>query len=130
MRIDSFRRRSYSPRAMTTGAASASPAITAEQVRAMLKNVHDPELGYNIVDLGLIYDITVDAQNNVQILATLTSPGCPLGDVIEKDVRDKIKIIPGAGNVTLTITFSPPWSPAKASDDLKQEFLLLGIPIE
>jgi metal-sulfur cluster biosynthetic enzyme len=103
--------------------------VTAERVREILKNVHDPELGYNIVDLGLVYDIAADEQGNVNILITLTSPGCPLGDVIEKDIRDKVKLLEGVGTITVKITFSPPWGPAKASEDLKREFALMGIPV-
>ena len=104
--------------------------VTTEQVHDILKNVHDPELGYNIVDLGLVYDVRVDDQNNVTVLVTLTSPGCPLGDVIEKDIRDKVNILEGVKDVTVNITFSPPWSPAKASEDLKREFALMGLPLE
>jgi len=108
---------------------SRSAMVTAERVREILKNVHDPELGYNIVDLGLVYDIAADEQGNVNILITLTSPGCPLGDVIEKDIRDKVKLLEGVGTITVKITFSPPWGPAKASEDLKREFALMGIPV-
>ncbi len=108
---------------------SSTSLVTPEQVREMLQNVLDPELGYNIVDLGLVYDVTVDGHGNVIVLMTLTSPGCPLGDVIEKEVHDKTRLLPGIGTVTVTITFNPPWSPGKASDDLKREFTLMGIPI-
>lgn len=108
---------------------NASPSITPERVREMLKNVIDPELGYNIVDLGLIYDVSVDADKNVRVLATLTSPGCPLSHVIEKEVRDKVRLIEGVKDIELKITFSPPWTPAKASEDLKREFALMGIPV-
>ena len=104
-------------------------SVTPERVREMLKNVIDPELGYNIVDLGLIDDVTVDPDMSVHVLATLTSPGCPLSHVIEKEVKDKVRLIDGVKDIELKITFSPPWTPAKASDDLKREFALMGIPI-
>lgn len=102
--------------------------ITRDAVREALKDVVDPELGCNIVELGLIYDITVAENGDVGVRMTLTSPGCPLRDVIERDVRDRLRLLDGVGEVTVTMTFSPPWSPANASDDLKREFALMGIP--
>lgn len=108
---------------------NASPSITPDRVREILKNVIDPELGYNIVDLGLIYNVTVDPDMSVHVLATLTSPGCPLSHVIEKEVKDKVLLIEGVKDIELKITFSPPWTPAKAAEDLKREFALMGIPV-
>ncbi len=103
--------------------------VTPETVRDTLKNVLDPELGYNIVDLGLVYDVTVDQERNIRILLTLTSPGCPLGDVIEKNIRDCLRLLATVGTITVTLTFAPPWSPAKASAELQREFALMGIPV-
>lgn len=89
----------------------------------------DPELGFSIVDLGLIYDIAADTSGVVSILMTLTSPGCPMGDVIEQDIKREVGVLAGVTAVNVTVTFSPPWSPQKASADLKREFALMGIPI-
>ena len=83
---------------------------TSDQVKLALRKVKDPELNLNIVDLGLVYDITVD-EADVQIDMTLTSPGCPAGPQIMNDVERVVKAIPGVGELTINLVWQPFWSP-------------------
>ena len=87
-----------------------------------LKTVYDPEIGVNIVDLGLIYEIEEKSENEVYIKMTLTSPACPLGAQITEEIKQKLDKMGIAANIE--ITFSPPWGPDKMSEDAKFE---LGI---
>jgi metal-sulfur cluster biosynthetic enzyme len=92
--------------------------ISEEAVWKQLKKVLDPELGINVVDLGLIY--TVEVKNDdVFILMTLTFPGCPLAGVINKEIKEKVGKLRGIGNVNLKITFDPPWDLSKMSEEAK-----------
>lgn len=97
--------------------------ITPKQVYDRLKKVMDPELHINIVDLGLIYDVKAKNED-VNILMTLTFPGCPLGAVIHKEINEKVGAIPGIKEINIQITFDPPWDFSKVSEEAKDE---LGI---
>ena len=99
-------------------------AFTNGDVIEGLKNVYDPEIGINIVDLGLVYDADVADNGDVLVTMTLTSMGCPLGPVIVQEVQSALKDLPGINDVDVKIVWSPPWSPDKMSDDAKDE---LGI---
>ena len=92
-------------------------------VRSALTNVDDPELGVDIVSLGLVYAVEHEL-GRVRIVHTLTSMGCPLGPVIERDIRDALARIEGVESVEIELVFSPPWSPDRMSDDAK---FLLGV---
>jgi metal-sulfur cluster biosynthetic enzyme len=93
-------------------------------VRERLREVHDPEMRLSLVDLGLIYRIEVDG-DAVRVTYTLTSPACPLGQLIAEEIRAAVLDVPGVREVELSLTFSPPWDPrTMASDDAKIE---LGI---
>jgi metal-sulfur cluster biosynthetic enzyme len=81
-----------------------------EEVVEALRQVEDPELGMDIVELGLFYDAEIEGEN-VKVQYTLTSMGCPAGAMIQE--------IPGVGDVTSDLTFDPPWTPDKMSDDAK-----------
>lgn len=85
-----------------------------------LKQVLDPELHINIVDLGLIYNVDVK-KKDVFILMTLTFPGCPLGSVINKEVKNQVGSIEGIGDIDLKITFDPPWTLSKISEEARLE---------
>lgn len=80
-----------------------------EQVYVMLEQVIDPELGIDIVSLGLVYEVTV-TDRHCHILMTLTSPGCPLADVIEETIIMNVSAIKDIDSVEVEITFTPPWS--------------------
>ncbi len=94
--------------------------ITKRVIYEHLKKVLDPELGINIVDLGLIYDVKV-VKNNVWILMTLTFPGCPLGGTIKNEVNEKLSVIENLGKIELNITFNPPWDLSKISEEARAE---------
>jgi metal-sulfur cluster biosynthetic enzyme len=89
-----------------------------EEVVEALRQVEDPELGMDIVELGLLYDAEVEGPD-VRVTYTLTSMGCPAGPMIEDDIRRVLGEIPGIGGVESELTFDPPWTPDKMSDDAK-----------
>lgn len=89
-----------------------------------LKEVYDPEIGVNIVDLGLVYGIEVKEGNDVEVTMTLTSMGCPLGPVIIQDIQQTVARLDGGGDTFVRIVWSPPWSPAMMTEDARDE---LGI---
>jgi metal-sulfur cluster biosynthetic enzyme len=95
-----------------------------ESIREKLREVLDPELFISIVDLGLVYDISVSPEGVASILMTLTTIGCPLFDTIQTDIRERVLSLEGITDVTVSLTFDPPWEPAKMSDFAKAE---LGI---
>ena len=97
--------------------------VDKEQVYNELKKVMDPELHINIVDLGLIYEVEVK-DSQVDVLMTLTFPGCPLGSIIHKEINEKLAKLRGVEKINLKITFDPPWDFSKVSEVAKQE---LGI---
>jgi metal-sulfur cluster biosynthetic enzyme len=84
--------------------------ISRDQITQALREVFDPELGMSVVDLGLIYDVQVEA-GRVRITMTLTTPGCPLHDSMTEWVRQAAGRIPGVDEVEVAITFEPPWTP-------------------
>lgn len=84
-----------------------------------LKNVPDPELGISIVDLGLIYDVKADKKGDVSVVMTLTTMGCPLFELIAEPVKSELKKIKGVKDVTVDLTFDPPWDPGKMSKEAK-----------
>ncbi|MEJ8546668.1 metal-sulfur cluster assembly factor [Brevibacillus borstelensis] len=92
-----------------------------EKLWAALEDVIDPEVGVNIVDLGLVYDIAVDEEKNVTITMTLTIPECPLRDMIVSQVEAKAKSIPEVGKVHVNLVFEPAWSPARMNDRAREE---------
>ena len=92
-----------------------------EQVREALKQVIDPELGINIVDLGLVYETNVSDAGKVDVIMTLTSPGCPLGPVIQGEVTQALQGLFGVGDVAITIVWTPRWTPDMMSEDARLE---------
>ena len=94
--------------------------VEAEQVRDALSKVIDPELGINIVDLGLIYDIRID-RGEVEVELTLTTPGCPLAPVIDQMVKEKVGLIPGVTEVTIDLVWDPPWTTDMINPEMRAE---------
>jgi metal-sulfur cluster biosynthetic enzyme len=92
---------------------------TADAVYEALKNVFDPELGINIVDLGLVYDVEVGAGGHVQIEYTLTTMGCPIGPLIEQQMQAFLASVPGVTSVDVEMVLRPPWSPEMMSEEAK-----------
>ena len=83
-----------------------------------LRQVEDPELGMDVVDLGLVYDVEVEGPK-VKVLYSLTSMGCPAGPLIAEDMNRVSREVPGVEEVELELTFDPPWTPDRMSDDAK-----------
>ena len=90
--------------------------LSREQITQALRDVFDPELGMSVVDLGLIYDVEIDA-GRVRITMTLTTQGCPLHDTMIEWVRQAVGRIPGVDQVEVAITFEPPWTPDRISQN-------------
>jgi len=93
-------------------------SVTEEQVFDALRVVEDPELGMDVVDLGLVYDVRVE-DGAVTVTYSLTSMGCPAGAMIEEQMREVVGAMDGVDSVTTDLTWTPPWSPEMMSDDAK-----------
>ncbi len=91
---------------------------TVEDVELALTNVIDPELGLDFVELGLIYGIEVRG-GDVHVTYTLTSPGCPIGPMVAQQIEEFASELDGVESVTSAMTFSPPWTPERMSEDAK-----------
>jgi metal-sulfur cluster biosynthetic enzyme len=89
-----------------------------EEVVEALRQVEDPELGMDIVELGLMYDVEVEGPK-VHVTYTLTSIGCPVGPMIQEQIREFASQVPGVDEVDAELTWDPPWSPERMSDDAK-----------
>jgi metal-sulfur cluster biosynthetic enzyme len=101
-------------------------AVTKKRIIDILKTIPDPELGISIWDLGLVYDVGIDPKTgDVRLLMTLTSIGCPLFATIETVVREKLEGVRGLGTLTVDLTFDPPWTMDKMSDEAKAQLGLL-----
>ncbi len=94
--------------------------VTEALVTEALKEVYDPELHYNIVDLGLVYDVNVK-NSDVHVLMTLTTPACPIGPMIMAQIQDAVAVIPNVTDVDVELTFDPMWSPELMSDEAKSD---------
>lgn len=88
-----------------------------DKIVVMLRTVYDPEIPVNIYDLGMIYDVDVDNDNNVTVEMTFTSPNCPAADFILMDVHMKVESIPEVNKVTINLTFDPPWDKSMMSEE-------------
>ena len=89
-----------------------------DEIMAALKQVNDPELGINVVDLGLIYEVDIRG-DTVHVEYTLTTMGCPIGPLIEQQIQQVIEPIEGVKNVDAEMTLTPPWTPDKMSEEAK-----------
>ncbi len=85
----------------------------------MLKTIPDPELGISIMDLGLVYEVTMTTEGDVKVLMTLTTIGCPLFSLISDPIKQEVAKLSGVKNVEVELTFDPPWSIEKMSDEAK-----------
>jgi metal-sulfur cluster biosynthetic enzyme len=91
---------------------------TKEEVVEALRQVEDPELGMDIVELGLLYDVEVEG-SKVKVVYSLTSMGCPAGPMIEEDIHRVTSELPGVESVETELSWDPPWTPELMSDDAK-----------
>jgi metal-sulfur cluster biosynthetic enzyme len=102
-------------------------AVTDEDVIEAMKDVIDPELGINVVDLGLVYGVTVDENNTATVDMTLTSAACPLTDVIEDQTRSALDSI--VADFKINWVWMPPWGPDKITDDGRDMLRSLGFNV-
>jgi metal-sulfur cluster biosynthetic enzyme len=103
-----------------------------DDVEEAMRDVVDPELGINVVDLGLVYDIKVETDNTATIDMTLTSAACPLTDVIEDQTRTALTSGPGGGIVSdfrINWVWMPPWGPEKITEDGREQLRALGFTV-
>ena len=91
---------------------------TKEEVIEALREVEDPEIGMDIVELGLMYDVEVDGPK-VKVTHSLTSMGCPAGAMIQEGIYDSVARVPGVEEVEVELTWDPPWTPDRMSEDAK-----------
>ena len=113
-----------------TGGGTAT--VTVDDVTEAMKDVVDPELGINVIDLGLVYGVDVDEHSNTVLSMTLTSAACPLTDVIEDQTRAALTAGPGGGlvrDVRINWVWMPPWGPDKITEDGREQLRALGFTI-
>ncbi len=91
------------------------------KVVEVLKTIFDPEIPVDVFELGLIYEVNIDADKNVSIDMTLTSPNCPVAESMPKEVEDKVGAIEGVNSAKVNIVFDPPWDKDMMSEEAKLE---------
>lgn len=92
-----------------------------DKIVNMLKSIYDPEIPVDIFELGLIYEVKIDEENNVQIEMTLTSPNCPVAETLPREVEDKVATIEDVISCKVNIVFDPPWDKDMMSEEAKLE---------
>jgi FeS assembly SUF system protein len=97
------------------------PKELGETVVKVLKTIYDPEIPVDIYELGLIYDVFLNEDNDVKILMTLTTPNCPVAESLPQEVKDKVASIEGVKSAEVEMTFDPPWSRDLISEEAKLE---------
>lgn len=97
------------------------PKELGETVVRVLKTIYDPEIPVDIYELGLIYDVFLNEDNDVKILMTLTTPNCPVAESLPQEVKDKVASIEGVKSAEVEMTFDPPWSRDLMSEEAKLE---------
>ena len=98
---------------------SQSVTLTNDHIIKVLTDIKDPEMDMNIYDLGLIYDISIDNFNNIKIIMTLTTVNCPVADSFPLEVAKKVHELKNVGQVSIKLTFEPPWNKDMMSEDAK-----------
>ena len=96
-----------------------------EKIVKILKTIYDPEIPVDIYELGLIYDVLVNEDNEVKILMTLTSPNCPVAETLPVEVEEKVKSLNAIKDAEVEITFDPPWTQDLMSEEAKLELGML-----
>lgn len=95
--------------------------VTESDIIEGLREIYDPELHYNIYDLGLVYDIRIDEDRAVKIMMTLTTPMCPIGPMVTAQIEELLSLMPGVTDVDVEFTFDPPWTPEKMTDEARAD---------
>tara|TARA_Y100001934_G_scaffold199466_1_gene235115 strand:- start:1865 stop:2236 length:372 start_codon:yes stop_codon:yes gene_type:complete len=104
----------------TSEASSSSEALKSDVIAA-IRECYDPEIPVNIYDLGLIYDVQVSEISKVDLVMTLTSPHCPVAEILPAQVKSRVELVDGVNEVDLELTWDPPWSPENMSEAAKLE---------
>ena len=104
----------------------ATNVVSEEEVFETLKVVTDPEIGIDVVNLGLVYGVDIDG-SHVKIRMTLTSMGCPATGLLEFQAKEAVATIPGVENVDLEWTFDPPWSPESMTEEGRDMLQAMGL---
>lgn len=99
--------------------------ILGEKIVTVLKTIYDPEIPVDIYELGLIYDVMVNAEDEVKILMTLTTPNCPVAESLPQEVEEKVRSMDEVSDCEVEITFDPPWSQELMSEEAKLELGML-----
>ncbi|ADV48927.1 SUF system Fe-S cluster assembly protein [Cellulophaga sp. E16_2] len=105
--------------------ATIDTAELGEKIVGVLKTIYDPEIPVDIYELGLIYDVFVNEDNEVKILMTLTSPNCPVAESLPAEVEEKVKSLDAVKDAEVEITFDPPWTQELMSEEAKLELGML-----
>src|SRR5215216_2595831 len=136
MTLDGTDRAGRNATALDQGAAGAQPPLPEQpdldDLEEAMRDVVDPELGINVVDLGLVYDIRVDDAGIATLDMTLTSAACPLTDVIEDQTRAALVEGPGGGlvrDVRINWVWMPPWGPDKITEEGREQLRALGFTV-
>ncbi|NCG04755.1 MAG: SUF system Fe-S cluster assembly protein [Bacteroidetes bacterium] len=96
-------------------------AALGDKIVTVLKTIYDPEIPVDIYELGLIYDVFVNEDNDVKILMTLTTPNCPVAESLPQEVKEKVRSLDEVNEVELELTFDPPWTRDLMSEEAKLE---------
>jgi FeS assembly SUF system protein len=112
------------PDALSGAAARPGDGSLEERVIAAMRTVYDPEISVNIYDLGLVYEIQINARSEVFVKMTLTAPGCPVAGSLPGQVESAIRAVEGVGDARVELVWDPPWSVERMSDEAK---LTLGL---
>lgn len=99
--------------------------ILSNKIINVLKNIYDPEIPVNIYELGLIYDIKISNDKIIEIIMTLTSPNCPVAEILPEEIKEKVQNIEGIKNVIIQLTFEPPWNSEMISEEARLELGIL-----
>ena len=123
---DIARDSSLEPEAVAADADTQTDGTDLEQeIIAALKNVYDPEIPVDIYELGLIYELNIDADNNVDVVMTLTAPGCPVAGSMPGWVQEAVESVPGVNSAQVELAWEPPWTPEMMSMRAKLELNML-----
>ena len=102
---------------------------SADVLRSAMRAVVDPEIGYNVLDLGLVYEVIKQGPGHVLVRMTLTTMGCPLTELIHQQVSVVLGAFPGVTDVDVDFVFTPPWSPEMMSEDVRLELRAMGMNV-
>jgi FeS assembly SUF system protein len=101
------------------------PELVRENVISALRTIYDPEIPVNIYDLGLIYELDIDAQGQVDVCMTLTAPACPVAGTFPDTVAQRLNEVPGVSDVRVELVWDPPWTMDRLTDDVRLQLGLM-----